>query len=74
MRDRRLIIFCTIGFLILWASAAVYVRSKAVRIGSGILFAAPFLFVLAMILGPPLFGAWRRHRHKTQGVSGTRQI
>jgi hypothetical protein len=71
-KDRRLVLLAVSVFFILWTAAAVYVRAKPVGLPQGILFAAPFLFVSGIIVGPPLLGLFRRHCDKRRRASGAR--
>jgi hypothetical protein len=70
-RERRWIAFSLLAFLVLWLIAAVLIRARPFGLAQGILFAAPFLFVFGLFLGPILLNVFRTFR-KTHRASGTR--
>jgi hypothetical protein len=59
-------------FVALWLVLAIYMRATPSGFAQGVLFAAPFLFVLGIILGPLIAVLWRRSHHRADSASGTR--
>ena len=72
LRERRGVVGATVMFVTLWLALAIYVRATPFGFVQGILFAAPFLFVLGFILGPLITGLWRRSHRRADSASGTR--
>jgi hypothetical protein len=60
-------------FAAVWILAGLFMRAGSSGLRADLWLAAPFVIVFGIVVGPPLWGLWCRHR-KTRSADGKRPV